>query len=76
MPTAATHQRILVRGIPVLIDSERKYYYYETNPTAGEPLLCIGNEATGFVSNWTDLLAPRLATYRHQSTVRNRATKK
>lgn len=68
------YQRILVNGIPVLIDSERNYYYFETSPS--EPLIRIGSETTGISSEYPQLLAARLADYRNAATAKTRVVTK
>lgn len=68
------YQRILVNGIPVLIDSERNYYYFETSPS--EPLIRIGSETTGISSEYPQLLAARLAAYRNAATAKTRVVTK
>jgi hypothetical protein len=70
---ASPYQRVIVNGIPVLIDSERNYYYFETSPT--EPIR-IGSEATGISADFPQLLATRLAAYRNAVESKTRATTK
>ena len=69
------YQRILVNGIPVLIDSERNYYYFETSPTT-EPLIRIGSETTGISTDFPQLLKARLTAYRNAVESKTRATTK
>ena len=68
------YQRILVNGIPVLIDSERNYYYFETSPTA-EPIR-IGSETTGISADFPQLLKARLTAYRNAVESKTRVTNK
>ena len=68
------YQRILVNGIPVLIDSERNYYYFETNPSS--ELIRIGSETTGISADFPQLLKARLTAYRNAVESKTRATTK
>lgn len=73
MPVASPYTRILLEGIPVWKTADGTLYYFDSStPPTPETRICIGTESTGFCSNWKDLLAEALASYRTTATTRAR----
>ncbi len=63
--------RVLVEGIPVWKNAGGQLFYYDPDVT-GE-LLQVGTLEGGFASNWKEVCAGALASYREGLKIRPRA---